>query len=706
MMSKREETLATLRKSADELAPDGCFEAIDALRAAMRRIEDAAGDDAREVKHAALAQLFAHYKALGWLEHRNPGMVSSVIEEARGHRGLAQQVGRLCSKIDREAKDVARAAHGRGHVRLAHTSGADDGPLGESDAAPTANEDFTVPPGYAVDPTGVWRATVRDGEEVREQICSAPIVVTGYGSDVETDQCVTELTWRIGSSWRKRVVPLAVAGDSRAIVSHLRPLGAPVTSANARQVVHFLDHQMSIGLHVGTTKETRAVSRMGWVKVDGAWSFVWGREVIGPARLTVQADDGFAQLADACSEKGSWNGYRTMMRKLDDAPGPWLMTWASVASILLRPLGLPGYTIDLAGDTSKGKSTSLTVGLAAVGLPKVAKEGTVGLMGSWKDNAANIERAAAFLFDLPLSLDDSKERKSDQDIARVLYAHAAGLEKGRGKPDGNRRRSPWRSFLLSNGEASVLSMGKDGGARARTLVVGGSMLGGETEEHGKLAEEVERMALEHHGHLLPRVVRLILTNGGFEWLRETFQPLREYARDQATDNVSRRLSRAVAVLDLAKRLCEAVGLESPKGCDPMSIAMESCRASGADSDKPKEAMERLYAWCEANRDRFWWKGVKRPPPAGWAGRWDHTDDFAGVDRPTEWEWIGVFQAEVEAVLGRQGFDVPNAIAAWAQRGWLDCPPGKHRAKKVSLGGGRPRMLVIKRHAVEGSAPPE
>jgi len=703
MQELRQRAIGEMRATVDDYAPPDTFAALDMLTKALATVDDAAGPDAKQVKAEAIGGLLFHQKALGWLEYRCPGKAVALLEGLRGHSGLASQVSKVCTAITREAKAIEKAAKARSHLRAVDPlPDGYESPIDAFDGAPTEGRDYSVPRGYRVDSSGVWLVRQRDGEDISELVCSAPMVVTGFGSDVETEECVIEVAWRIGRSWRRKVVPLSTAKDSRAIIGALGGLGAPVSSANARTVVHYIDHMLSTSLDRETTTETRSISRMGWVQVEGAWSFVWGRSVIGPSQLTVQADEGFAQLADACVSAGTWEGYLHMMRRLDSAVGPWLMTWACIASVLLEPLGLPGYTIDLAGDTSKGKSTSMIVGLSAVGRPAEVG-GKLGLMGSWKDTPANIERTAAFLQHIPIALDDSKERRSDEDVARTLYQHARGVEKGRGRPDGNRWRSQWRSWLCSNGEASILSVSRDGGARARTLVIGGSMLGEESAHGASLAEASEAAAKANHGHLLPRVVRHIMGNGGFGALRKAFEPLREYAAAQTDESVARRLSKAVAALTLARQLCAEVGLEPPRGCDPLRVAMEACRRSGEDADQPRAAMDRLFAWCAANRARFWWPGARQAPPGGWVGRWDHTSEVGGSQTPTDgWDRIAIAPAEVEGILDRQGFDTANAIAAWHARGWLDSPPGKHRTRKTRMAGSRPRLLVIHRAAVESA----
>jgi hypothetical protein len=80
------------------------------------------------------------------------------------------------------------------------------------------------------------------------------------------------------------------------------------------------------------------------------------------------------------------------------------------------------------------------------------------------------------------------------------------------------------------------------------------------------------------------------------------------------------------------------------------------------------------------------------PIGGWYGAWDQGDDF---------EYLAVLPTVVEGVLQEHKFEPEAIFSGWKERGWLATDgDGNRVTRKCGLAGKRPRMVVIRRAAIE------
>ncbi|HEU4751919.1 MAG TPA: hypothetical protein VFU47_02345, partial [Armatimonadota bacterium] len=80
-------------------------------------------------------------------------------------------------------------------------------------------------------------------------------------------------------------------------------------------------------------------------------------------------------------------------------------------------------------------------------------------------------------------------------------------------------------------------------------------------------------------------------------------------------------------------------------------------------------------------------------PVTMSGRWD-----AG-----EWDYLAFFPTVLRDILTQQGYQPDAILIGWRDRGWLDCEAGK-TSRKVRIGENTPRMVVIRRTAIDGLEP--
>ena len=604
----------------------------------------------------------------------NPGAWTAWQVRAEGLAGMRQSIAAL-RRLVRDRSQPAR-------LTLADEVETFDGP----EVVPHG---WQAPRGWAVRPDGVYRVT-DDGEE---RVATRPVWVVGYLQDVDGHGYSVRIAWlQVDGSTGVRVVPAEHVADARALVG-LASHGLPVNSTAARGLAVFIDAALEANSAIIKVEQTSG--RMGWMPDGG---FLLGSTYMGPGSVRLENDPGLAQVAGGYTPRGSWQGW------LDEVVTPgakspmlWLAIYNAVASVLIEPLEMgDNWAIDRSGETSRGKST---VGRAAYSVWADPRS-----RPSWSTSLAGIEARAAILRSLPLSLDDSKKAKRGEDVAAVVYMHSGGVGKMRGKPGsggrgvGLRATETWRSTLDSDGEQALTSFTHDAGARARVLVMRGAPL-----SDGDVARIIGLGCEAHFGHLGRRVVEY-WTRGTPEdvadrralWLGHWEDARTRWATIlQPHGAVAGRLSRVVAALQVARMLCEEVGLPTPD-CEPIMYAAECAKGGGQDADVPAAALRTIYELAVARPTSFWGRHEEgqdnepRVPHQGWLGAWERGDG---------WAHLSVMSTQVTTWLERHGYD-RGVIDRWAERGWLKVQASMGRRAKIRVDGSNVSVYCITREAVE------
>lgn len=521
-----------------------------------------------------------------------------------------------------------------------------------------------VPPGYALDETGVRAADV--------PVAHYPIVVSAVLRDVATGTTRLSLSWRRDRRWTTRTLPRDEALDARR-VHHLALDGAPVSSSSAADLVRYL--AAFEAENMGRLPAVDCSSVLGWV----GDSLLIGETAYGPegaARIVLDAPPAVADLLRAHRQRGTWEDWCDVVRRVcAHHPMVMLGIYAAVAAPLLDRIGEMGFILDVSGETSVGKTTLLRAAASVHGDP----EPDTGLVLSWASaSMVGPVAAAASLRHLPLFLDESK-RGRPEDLAACLYDLPSGRERMRGSVDGTLKTPrSWRTITISTGEAPITSHSPDAGARARVLCLQGAPL-----DHAWEAREIADTVAEHHGHLGPRVAKAIasITPGR---LKERYREERAAIADKPDDSrVAGRLLGHVAVLSLARRIAEHVGCPVAHG-DPIALAVLSAQAGAGEADRPQDAWVATWSWAATRQPEFWGRGrIDHPPTAGWSGRWD-TDPKAPL----------MVRLEVlRELLLRWGYDPAGIIESWGRRGWLLTESGR-RTRDVRIGGVKVRTIAL------------
>ena len=626
----------------------------------------------------------------------------------RGLGGLSDKLGRLLRRTSKEQQNRART---RRREAAEQASSAPPGDLGatlQRDDLPPA---LRCPPGWDLGPQHLLRHIPdADGGHRTVEVATRPIVITARLRDAGAQSISLRLEWPTGQGWRHLIVRRGIAMDVRAVLS-LSDFDAPVHSGNARDIVEFLAEFEAFNRDA--IPQAWVSSVMGWQGPEGD-RFLWGRQLLRPTTprtkvsatdaepadlsrddISLQCDEGAAELAAALRAGGTFVGWLDAAEAARPYPSVWTTLYAALVPPLMRFLPtLQNFIVDLAGETSSGKTTALRFAASAWGFPD---ERRGGFVRGWNSTKAWRERAAAALGSLPLFLDDTKRVDRKEEISRTVYEFASGAGRGRGTIGGIRDTGQYDSVLLSTGEAPCTSFTKDGGTLARALSSWGSPFGGSSRAIAMAVARINAGVLEHFGHLGPMMVQWLMDEPtAHRWVRAQYAAAQARWTEKADGNpVATRAAEYVAALDVAGQIVhEVLGVPAPNG-SPLAAVWSAVCEGAKQADRASEALRDVLAWAVRHQDRFYGHDEARGhreggPPAGWLGAWQRGDG---------WAELAILHTELGSYLSDQGYDAMAIRKSWADRGWLR-RDGNHRTCWVTVGGRQQRCVAIQRAACE------
>lgn len=538
-----------------------------------------------------------------------------------------------------------------------------------------------------------------DGEEQIEikprVVASHPLWIIERGTDVEHGHDVVTLAWRAESGpghpdgpWRQKTVGRAVIADPRKLVE-LAADGAPITAGDvARGIVDWLADLVADRTCRNIIGESAAViPRLGWVGHDPGAPTGW----VGPsgwtpvaedaAAVRLMAPDGLEAVAAAMRPAGKVDALADVLSR--GTATLWCAIGAALASPILRPLGLQGWILDVAGSTSGGKTSALQVAAAVWGDPE-------RLIRTWRDTDVFLFSTAAFLGNVPVFIDDTKTEGDPKRIARVVYSLTSGTERGRGSADGGvRTLRTWRSVGILTGEQPLTSFSSDAGTRARVLPLWGQVFRSADE-----AEAAVSAARRSWGHLGAGFVNALAKPGEIDRVRGLCDEWAEWMRGElggaAADGVALRLRLPAASILAALAFAveaELLTITQTQWEEVRAALLKSIRAGASDADQPLAALLATESERMAHPDRWIGHdaaaGATDTPMAGWAGIFDHERGVA--------YWL---PGALEGVLLKAGHRPAEVLARWGDRGWR-LTEGNGKDPRKTLCGTRGRFVAVK-----------
>lgn len=571
-----------------------------------------------------------------------------------------------------------------------------------------AGEEAWVPEGYKFMESGaVVRLPPPDSEKAPTLVSPQPLWVAGVRVDAVEGTRSMVVRWctpRAGEFGRfdkphQMIVDRGTLLNARSIVG-LASSGFPVDSTCASEVVLYL--RKAETQYLATT--VRAAQEMvasvtGWhgAKDWTAPTFLVGESQIGVGCPTFENHNPeLARHISAFSVSGSASSQLAVLSDIVQHHADMATVVAvALATPLLRVVGAPVFVLDIACESSRGKTKALQVAASVYGSPLT--------MRSWDTTKFALEMIANAQRGLPLLLDETQRASKPEMIQPTVYDLCNAEGKMRGKADGGVRSvSRYESLVISTGEQSISAFGDAGGARARILTVQGSPW---TLPAGKNQAEAVRSLTQyqvssldtlsdHYGHAGRMFAEgvCLMSEDERRGLRARYRELvneRSLSVEELSPGhpIGSRLATYAALIDLAGEIAERVlGLPSVKW-----LSSERWRAmlgAARPADVATQAMERLVAWGWSRSAQLWGHADATKT----SGR-DCIGTFAveGVKQRPKLQFV---MATANDMLRQAGYQ-PGAVAAtWASRGWLVGDKGSNTSKVVSVGGFKVRMYDL------------
>lgn len=286
-----------------------------------------------------------------------------------------------------------------------------------------------------------------------------PIIPVERLENIETGEEQIVLAFYRNHKWKEIKVPKDVISSASKIVA-LSKYGLSVTSENAKYLVKYLNDVEN--LNDNEIELLNSTSKLGWHKND----FIpYDKEII------FDGDIKFKQLFEAINTLGHEDIWLDHVRKLRDTGKAEIkiMLAASFASVLIKPLGILPFFVDLWGETEGGKSVSLMLATSVWANPDASQ-----YIGDYKSTDVALEVRADMLNNLPVMLDDTSNatKRIVDDFENIIYRLCSGKGKSRSNKElGTSRENTWKCCFITNGERPLSSYVSQGGAINRIIEI-------------------------------------------------------------------------------------------------------------------------------------------------------------------------------------------------------------------------------------------
>lgn len=306
---------------------------------------------------------------------------------------------------------------------------------------------------WIADHTGVRMFTMM-GEMLA---CYHPILPVQRLINAETGREKVKIAFQKGAYWKDIIVDKGIIASANKIVS-LADYGISVTSETSRALVKFMSDLENFNIDLIETKIS--TSKFGWIKDE-----------FMPYGMNIEFDSEsrFKDIFESVQEFGSCDKWFDMVRGLRKTGRFEINVYlaASFASVLLKPLNVLPFIVNLWGETGKGKTVALMVAASIWANPAENKYITDPV-----STMVALEVRDNILNNLPMIIDDlskTRDKYGDQ-FTDIIYMLCGGKGKDRSNKDlALNSATGWQNVVLTNIERPLATETMRGGAINRIL---------------------------------------------------------------------------------------------------------------------------------------------------------------------------------------------------------------------------------------------
>lgn len=553
--------------------------------------------------------------------------------------------------------------------------------------------DFETAPsveGWFVDARGRLWVRGRDGELARSVTSTAPWVAADL-VDVDTGDVRALVRVTVPGGVRERALDREVLLNQSKVIGALAPLGANVSSSNAKDVVRYLtDVERRYGW---ARPRARSVVHLGWA--DGPLSAFMPYDLgAGGVRFDPSPDEAVKArpFMEPAGTLAAWVEGVAPARAASMAFRCVLA--ASFASPLVSLLGVQTFIVYLWGRSRSGKTPTLKAAGSVWGDPT---EGADSYFRTFADTPKSIVRAAALLHDIPVIIDELQSKGAvggqagkRQVVEDLLYSLSLGHERGALNSDRTMMRAgSWRCLTIATGEIPIVGSSTQQGAANRTLELCAEPFG-----DVRAAQAMHHLVSAQHGTAGRAYVAALRRNDAAFYAGQ-FSSVRDAVCAAAGGHPQ---ADNVALLALADALAQFY-VFAPGGdweaCLEGAMLMARwalVNATGTDGgDTDVKAIQFVAEWLVRNRLHF-----ESSAEMDRLERWGSVEQYR--DRPGFCWWV--FSSVLDQALAGANFDRQKTLRRMADEGVLLPGSGRGFTRQKRFGDSRVYCVCVDNAALE------
>lgn len=358
-----------------------------------------------------------------------------------------------------------------------------------------------------------------------------------------------------------------------------------VTSTTSTRLIDYINKSK----RYSPPLNVKVATRLGHVK--GYFIFPYQEEMKNSNIKLFNNDRGFQKLIDSFQSKGTLESYsKQVFNQIKDLPMVMVMLYASLGSVLLREFGLQPFIVEISGSTSTGKTFTLNL-VSSVW-------GTSDLITTWGSTKNSIEAMASFLNSFPMFKDDTRNT-NPKFVANATYNFSSGESKSRSNINLTlNAKKEWRNIMLSTGEASISNMAEEkAGVSARVIT-----LQDQPYPDNFDFTTLDKAFRENYGTLGIAFIKQYESKQ--EAYKSAFDSYQRYFNRKGRNEIMQRLGRAFALLQITGEILNDIDGFEHDHFKIIEQAYDSMARNNKTIDKPKQLLEELLQYLDANRNNI------------------------------------------------------------------------------------------------------
>ena len=499
-------------------------------------------------------------------------------------------------------------------------------------------------------------------------VCMHPIMPVARIVNVDTGEHGLEIAYRhVGKPWQTMAFSREdLASASRIVTFAKYDIG--VTSENARQLCSFLNTVQE--MNHDELPERKSINRFGWVGTD----FVpYSKEYVFEGEGKVK------QIFDAVHNHGSKQQWLDAVEDVRQSENviPRIVMAASLASVLVKPLGALPFIVHLWGRTGTGKTLALMLAASIWADPEGGK-----FIHTFNATAVGLERIASFLHHLPVLLDELQTISKRGDFEDMMYQLTEGTGRSRGdKENALRDTGTWANAVITTGEQPITKLNSGGGTINRIIEIDCSNIDMFKDPH-----EFAKILQNNYGYLGEEFITMLQHEGVMDIARAKQEQYRDRIYTVKPDVTEKQAISASLIL-AADYIATTFILKDGRQLEVEDIV--PYLTGQEDTEKDQRAYEWLLDWIAENHMHF----ID-----------DDTEDdeirTQVYGKRMQNNSIAIVRSRFNDACEEAGFNSRSFARYMKDEGYTECDKDKHSRldKKVRIIDSTCRCIVLKNTA--------